>query len=469
MMQLYSLVSIVASLKQKFQMQASSDSFYIAPKRAQPYIEPTFAKVEFQVESPTVILISAVGATGKSTLAEVLSHQTGLPLLDLGKHKPVGDNTLTGLLTSAFSVKDLSPIFEGLTEGRFGVVIDGLDEGRAKTTEKAFEAFLDDIVKLCTGNANTTFVLLGRTQTLEECWVYLADKNISTGLLSIEPFGVEAARKYIDEFSRGLTSPHSAQYAEVRDDILARLSLAFSGGSKALDDSFVSFIGYPPVLDSIVTLLEEQGNYHKIKAQFSSRDSSEVEIGLLYRIAAFIMEREKELKVKPSVLAPLVADIQFDLKEEMLSAAFEPLEQCIRVVAYSLGKAVNLHRISDSLINEKYEKQLQSFLPEHPFISGRHFRNVVFEAVAVASLIASDDPEAVGLGLAYLDSHKYNYHFVFFLHQLCVSKKVPIACLHALLGSGRNIGHHVIALTVRLAWILNSSGIIDDQHVSADD
>ena len=59
----------------------------------------------------------------------------------------------------------------------------------------------------------------------------------------------------------------------------------------------------------------------------------------------------------------------------------------------------------------------------------------MFEAVAVASLIASDEDEAVELGLSYLDSHKYNYHFVFFLHQLCGDRKVPIACLHALLGS----------------------------------
>ena len=341
-MDLYSLVSIVAAHKQRFQMQTTSDSFYTAPKREQPYIEPTFSKVVFPTARPTVILISAVGATGKSTLAQVLSHQTGLPLLDLGKHKPVGDNSLTGLLTSAFAAKDLSPIFEGLKAGEFGVVIDGLDEGRAKTTEKAFDAFLDDIIARCTGNSNTTFVLLGRTQTLEECWMYLADKNISTGLLAIEPFGVDAARKYIDEFSRGLTSAHSAQYAEVRDNILAKLNLAFSAGSTAGQDTFVSFIGYPPVLDSIVTLLEEQGNYHKMKTQFSSRDSSEVEIGLLYRIATFIMEREKELKVKPSVLAPLVADVPQEVKEAMLNAAFEPLEQCIRVVAYSLGRQVSL-------------------------------------------------------------------------------------------------------------------------------
>jgi hypothetical protein len=53
-----------------------------------------------------VILISAVGATGKTALAEQLSRETRLPILDLGKHKPVGDNTLTGLLTTAYDVKD---------------------------------------------------------------------------------------------------------------------------------------------------------------------------------------------------------------------------------------------------------------------------------------------------------------------------------------------------------------------------
>ncbi len=113
--------------------------------------------------------MSAVGATGKTALSEQLSRDLQLPLLDLAKHKPVGDNTLTGLLTHAFDVKDISSVFAGLASGEYGVIIDGVDEGRSKTTDKAFEAFLDDIAKLSRAHSPTTFLMLGRTKILDEC------------------------------------------------------------------------------------------------------------------------------------------------------------------------------------------------------------------------------------------------------------------------------------------------------------
>jgi hypothetical protein len=110
------LKSIITSGKQgPFALQDEScGAFRVAEKRDQPYIEPRFSKEIFDTEKPTIILISAVGATGKTTLAEVLSHETGLPLLDLSKLKPVGENTLTGLLTMAFPVAELSDVLAGI-------------------------------------------------------------------------------------------------------------------------------------------------------------------------------------------------------------------------------------------------------------------------------------------------------------------------------------------------------------------
>lgn len=434
-MDLYNLAAIIASQKKRFKMKVETESFRVAPKREEPYIDPTFAKVEYPSERPTVILISAVGATGKSTLAQVLSNRTCLPLLDLGKHKPVGDNTLTGLLTSAFPVEDLTGIFDGLSKGAYGVIIDGVDEGRSKTTEKAFHAFLDDIIRLSTAGANTTFILLGRTQTLEECWLYLTDKGTVTGLIAIEPFGVEAARQYIDEFTGGTRSPFSDQYREVRDDILGTLSSAFSVASATNTDKFATFIGYPPVLDAIVTLLLKETNYHRIKSRLEPSASGDIEIDLLYRIAECIAERERQQKVNRNVLEPLVAQLPKHDQEAILGSTFQLEAQCMRLIAYCLDKQLRLEEIQEPLINDQYEKQIASWLLEHPFITGHSFRNVVFEGAAVAVLIASDKPLAVQLGLEYLDSHKSNYHFVYFLHQTAKEKKIPMACLHALLGS----------------------------------
>ena len=70
-MKFYNLKSIVVSQKVACDMRMPTDSFYIAPPRPTPYIEPTFSKIDFETERPQVVLISAVGATGKSALAHV--------------------------------------------------------------------------------------------------------------------------------------------------------------------------------------------------------------------------------------------------------------------------------------------------------------------------------------------------------------------------------------------------------------
>jgi hypothetical protein len=317
-MNFYSLSTIVAAKKKAIPMEESTDSFGLAPKRSEPYIEPTFSKVEFPQEKPVVILISAVGATGETTLAQVLSNQTCLPLLDLANHKPVGDNTLTGLLTSAFRVEDLSRVFEGIGQGTFGVIIDGIDEARSKTTEKAFEAFLDDIARLCKNASTTTFVLLGRTQILDDCWIYLTEKGITTGLITISPFDLDRAREYIDAFTPGPASSHPGEYREVRDLILERLSAAFGNITPENDQSFLSFIGYPPVLDAIVTLLREEQNYHRLSEELAGSGIKDIEIELLSRIAVYILHREKEQKILPNILKPLIADMPQKDKDVVL-------------------------------------------------------------------------------------------------------------------------------------------------------
>jgi len=428
------LTSIVAAQKKPISMRESTVSFSPSVPRTQAYIEPTFSKIQFEKEKPPVLLISAVGATGKTTLARVLSHHTGLPLLDLSKHKPVGDNTLTGLLTSAFKVEDLSRVFEGIGSGTFGIIVDGIDEGRSKTTEKAFEAFLDDMAKLCKNAQTTSFVLLGRNQALEDCWLYLEDKGVSTGLLTILPFDINGARHYIDAFSDGAQSAHPEEYVEVRDMILDRLSAAFKT-SEEKDQSFMSFIGYPPVLDAIVTLLREEHNYHKLKGQLSSSDANDIEVQLLERIATYICRREKEDKVVPNIVTHIVAELPEEESNVIKERIFDLEEQCRRLVSYCLGKQLSLSRIGVPLLDEKYEAQLATFLPEHPFVSGKDFRNAVFEAVALSVLILSAQGDAVQLAMEYSNSHKHNYHLIYLLHNMASERQIPIRALPVIVGS----------------------------------
>lgn len=432
-MNYYDLKSIFSTRKTSFELHPKGDSLYIAGQRDKPYIEPSLAKVVFEKEKPQVILVSAVGATGKTALAQVLSSQTELPILDLSKYDPVGANSLTGIITTSFKTADLSQILLGFASSTYGMIIDGVDEGRSKTTEKAFEAFLDNICQLCGDTTNgTSFVLLGRTKILEDCWLYFAEKGISTGLVSILPFDIESAQKYIDQYASIDESKNIAQYQEARDYILQILSNAFVSKS---NNDFLSFIGYPPVLDAIVTLLSEERNYHKLLSQIKNPDGRDIEIELLIRIADYILNREKEQKVKVNILNSLVSDMPSPLKEQIINSAFESEEQSIRMLAYILGKDINLQIIQEQFINEKYEEALVSWIPEHPFVSGKSFRNVVFEAVAIAKLMTSKRPECKQLVLEYLHTRKYTYHLVYLLSVFAQDYDLPVEYLHVLIGS----------------------------------
>lgn len=181
------------------------------------YIEPSFTKQDFNEESPTFLLITAVGASGKSALANKLSADSGMPLLNLGAHPPVADNTLTGLLTTTFPLEQLSDILTSMKNGTYGVIIDGIDEGRSKVNEPAFNAFLDDLIKRSAGSSKTCFVLLGRTQALLDCWVYLQERRVSVGLASIAPFSREQAVRYIDTFAEAPVLAQRAHYDAARD------------------------------------------------------------------------------------------------------------------------------------------------------------------------------------------------------------------------------------------------------------
>ena len=73
-MNYYNLKAILDAAKGHFTLASSTESFSVATERTNPYIEPNFEKVEYETERPVVILVSAVGVTGKTALAKVLSY-----------------------------------------------------------------------------------------------------------------------------------------------------------------------------------------------------------------------------------------------------------------------------------------------------------------------------------------------------------------------------------------------------------
>jgi hypothetical protein len=414
-------------------MSAPTASFYVAPEQQRPYIEPSFTKDDFNEERPRFLLMTAVGASGKTALANKLSADTGMPVLDLGSHPPVADKTLTGLLTTSFPIEQLSNILTSLKGGTYGVIIDGIDEGRSKVNEPAFNAFLEDLIKLSAGSAQTSFVLLGRTQALLDCWVYLQERGLSVGLASIDPFSREQAIRYINTFADPPVLGQRAHYDATRDSILSRLAHAFSGESP----KYLTFIGYPPVLDAIATLLREEKNYYKLSDSLKGEGSNEIEANLLFKIASYILARERAEKIIPNVVKDLLTEFPSAEQERIESLAYECEEQAARLIAYSLKIPYKLEVIPQPGLNAQYEEKLASFISEHPFLVGgsHEFRNAVFEAVSLAILIASGKEDHAALVDSYAKNRRGNLYVIQMLNQVAPGGGVDASIVHVLIGA----------------------------------
>lgn len=427
------LRSTISSSKSNYPMQAPSASFHTVPVLSRPYIPPTFSKLDFGTEKPRFLLISAVGASGKSALANKLSEDIGIPILDLGAHPPVADNTLTGLLTTSFALEHLSAILSGLRMGAYGVIIDGIDEGRSKVNEQAFNAFLDDLIRLSAGSDKTTFVLLGRTQALIDCWVYLEESGVPVGLASIDPFSKERAIEYIDTFSDPPASGQRALYESTRGLILSTLENAFSGPGS----NYLGFIGYPPVLDAISTLLKIERSYFKVGEDLQGRSANEVEAGLLWKISSYLLVRERQDKIIPNVVVGLLEEFPTSLQDAIKSDAYSFEEQAARLIAYALKMPYKLEVIPQPALNQRYEDQVASFLGTHPFLveGGREFRSAVFEAVCLAIMIASQKVSYVQLVDEYCRERKANLYLVQMLTQASAESRINSHLLHVLIGA----------------------------------
>ena len=60
---------------------------------------------------------------------------------------------------AAYPIGEVGAVLEGLRKGTHGIIIDGIDEGRSKTTKQGFDAFLDDLIERSEGSTSTAIVV----------------------------------------------------------------------------------------------------------------------------------------------------------------------------------------------------------------------------------------------------------------------------------------------------------------------
>ena len=94
------------------------------------FVEPSLSAGHPVRADTSVILLSAPGAVGKSTVASELARRTHATLWNLAQFQ-VGSNTFTGTLTRAFGAAS-GAVLTGLASGKSLVVLDAIDEAAVR-------------------------------------------------------------------------------------------------------------------------------------------------------------------------------------------------------------------------------------------------------------------------------------------------------------------------------------------------
>lgn len=301
-----------------------------------------------------ILLVSAPGAVGKSTLARQVAHVTGAVYVDLATADPVGGNTISGgLLRSG-----LYPSWEQQTTA---LLVDGLDEARLRVTQEGFEAFLKDVAEL-SKDRRVPIVLFGRTGAIQDAWLVFGYSGAETATLEIGYYGPEAAADFAQ--ARLQTAhperAHGTMERKVIQLLLERLR-------KETEHDGDRFAGYAPVLQAVAERVAQETNVAALAAQLERGEQPVT----LQTVAMAILERERgKLKTLPFEDATVVAKL------------YLPDEQLDRLVARVYGLPPPEPPAMGAKDAQTYSAALTTWVAEHPFLDGaRGTSSAVFDAV----------------------------------------------------------------------------------------
>ncbi len=317
-----------------------------------------------------IILVSAPGAVGKSTLARQIAFLTGSVYIDLAKADPVGGNTISGGLAR-------SGLYINWQNEGISLLIDGLDEARLRVTQESFEAFLKDVAELAKGHT-TPIVLFGRTGAIQEAWIALHLHGVAPAVLEI---GFYNASTSVEFATRVVSSAQpDSSYASAQKE---SIELLLEGIRKRTESDGDRFAGYAPVLKAVAD--------HVIKEQNPASLLAKIKKGeypiTLRSIVSSIMERERGK----------LAALGFEDGKLYETLYFES-EQLSRLSARIYGTvAPSLPKMSPSDA-QMYSSVLETWVVEHPFIDGGNkASSAVFDAVISAHALRAEPTAKLAL------------------------------------------------------------------------
>ena len=316
-------------------------------------------------EMTSILLVSAPGAVGKSTLARQIAYETNAVYINLADAGPVGEGTLTGGLVN-------SQIYQEWENESTTVLIDGLDEARLKVPQESFQAFLHDVA-LRSARRRVPTVLFGRTGAVQEAWLVLSDSETDFAVLEIGYYGFEESVEFAD--ARVKEENPSGRHPTVEREALELLLQRLRDQTGGDGDRFA---GYAPVLSAVASRVARETNPHGLKADVQQGAQPVT----LQTVVEAILERERSK----------LDGLRQSFEDQGLAATlYSAEEQLDRLAAriYRLGPPP-LPEMS-AADAQTYSNALETWVDDHPFLDGQGGASShVFEArVASRALLSA--------------------------------------------------------------------------------
>ncbi|MFJ5633233.1 hypothetical protein ACIQF5_11320 [Streptomyces goshikiensis] len=345
--------------------------------------------------TPSLLLVTAPAAVGKSTAANFMSNSLKCPILDLSLLQ-VGDGTLEGALAKSFGIRKNAEFSESLMESQTTLIIDALDEAEVRSGQANFRAFvrgLADTASQVSGD-RAAIVIFSRAESSRLLQEVFDERHLQYAHFEIRPFGKDQAQRYLErrvgEVYRSrerelLHIKHAGPFAEARN-ILFRV-LASAIDSKVEDfwsESDVrDFLGYAPVLDVAAEYLAVD-NFATLGSSIGvSQAAGFDQWGLVATVIDQLLLREQSKFVTQFT--------QVDVYQQHGNLSLQPIlyspeEQCARLLDYveNMGLPLELPVGLPTALRDGYDVAADTQLSNHPFLRGDGWFNVIFRDYVTA-------------------------------------------------------------------------------------
>lgn len=417
-------------------IEVTGDNVSIVESISPDYVWPDLVRdVESgQLPSP-LVLITAPGAMGKSAAARAIASRTRMPYVDLARVR-VGSGSLTGELAKALGFKAMGQFVDDLKAGRAALILDSNDEAQMTSGRENYLAFLTDLAwLLLDAEPKNQVILLGRRDATETTILALMELGLVPPVYQIAPLskhqaaGLVALTLDLKRTAAGapfaVHRQHGTPFGELRDALFWDLGKALDPTLRHGQDYWESvsdFLGYPPVVNALAERLAVDNPGAALESFKATPPSEEPVLrgALLRGVLEQIMAREST-KVRARVGEALA--IREDSPERAVLYGHD--EQAARLLSLTGTQGVRVEQPAslDEHDRAKYEELIDSFVLDHPFVSGGRFVNVVFSdyvrAWAISSTISA--LYAVSRAEFFASLPKPGPFFAHFLHALSAS------------------------------------------------